>query len=166
MFREIRRKKQVLGEQECSEVLQRGEWGVLGVQGDDGYPYTVPLNYVFHDGRLYFHCAREGHKIDAMRRCDKASFCVVDRDEIVPAEFTTYFRSVVVFGRLRIVEGQEARSRALAALTAALSPDESEQDKLAEIERCWRVGSVEMLELVPEHISGKQAKELIGASGL
>ena len=165
MFREIRRKKQALGEQECLEILRSGEWGVLGVQGDGGYPYTVPLNYVFHDGRLYFHCAREGHKIDAMRRCDKASFCVVDRDDIVPAEFTTYFRSVVVFGRLRIVEGQEARSRALAALVEALSPGEPAECRRAELERCWKRDNVEMLELIPEHISGKQARELTGASG-
>ena len=165
MFRDMRRKKQALDEQACLDVLKRGEWGVLGLLGDDGYPYTVPLNYVFHDGRLYFHCAREGHKIDALKRCDKASFCVVDRSDLLPSEITTLYRSVIVFGRLRVVDDQETRVRSLTALTKALSEGESEESQQAEIERCWRLGTVEMLELVPEHISGKQAKELMTGSG-
>ena len=161
MFRNMRRAKQALAEQDCIAVLQRGEWGALGVQGDNGYPYTVPLNYVFHDGRLYFHSAREGHKIDALKRCDKASFCVVDRSDLVPAEITTYFCSVIVFGRLHIVEEQESRSRVLTALTDALSKGESEESKRAEIDRCWKRDAVEILELIPEHITGKQAIELV-----
>ena len=157
----MRRKKQALDEQQCLDVLEHGEWGVLGVHGDDGYPYSVPLNYVLHDGRLYFHSAREGHKIDALKRCDKASFCVVDRDELVASEFTTYFRSVIVFGRLRVVEDRETRVRSLTALTKALSEGESRESRQAEIDRCRRLDNVEILELIPEHISGKQAKELI-----
>ena len=165
MFRDMRRKKQALSEQECTDVLQRVGWGVLGVQGDDGYPYTVPLNYVLLDGHLYFHCAREGHKIDALERSDKASFCVVDRSELVPSEFTTYYRSVIVFGRLRIVEDQEERARSLTALVEALSGNESEESKRAEIDRCWLRNSLAMLELAPEHISGKQSIELVNAPG-
>lgn len=161
MFRDMRRKRQAMSEADCFEILRRGEWGVLGVQGDDGYPYTVPLNYVVLDGRLYFHSAREGHKIDALRRCDKVSFCVVDRSDLVPAEITTYFRSVIVFGRLRIVDNQEGRSRALAALVDSLAGSESEESRHAEIDRCWMRDNVEILELVPEHVSGKQAIELV-----
>ena len=164
MFRAMRRKKQALDEQGCLDVLRRGEWGVLGLLGDDGYPYTVPLNYVFCDGRLYFHCAREGHKMDALMSCDKASFCVVDKSDLLPSKITTLFRSVIVFGRLRVIDDQETRVRSLTALTKALSEGESEESRLAEIERCWRLGNVEMLELVPEHISGKQAKELMKGS--
>ena len=162
MFRDMRRKKQALSDQECIDVLKRGEWGVLGVQGDDGYPYTVPLNYVFHEGSIFFHCAREGHKIDALKRSDKASFCVVDRSDLATSTFTTHYSSVIVFGRLRIIESQEERSRALVALVEALAGNESEDDKRAELDRCWMRNSLEMLELVPEHISGKQAKELVG----
>ena len=78
MFRKMRRWKQQLTEAECAEILRREPRGVLALTGDDGYPYALPLDFVFEDGKLYFHCAGEGHKIDAVRRCDKASFCVMD----------------------------------------------------------------------------------------
>ena len=103
MFREMRRKKQQLAPERVEEILSRRTAGTLAVLGDNGYPYAVPLSYVYHNGRIYFHCARAGHKLDAIRGCDKVSFCVIDQDEIVPAEFTTYFRSVIVFGRAREV---------------------------------------------------------------
>ena len=101
MFREMRRKKQQLAPERVEEILSRRTAGTLAVLGDEGYPYAVPLSYVYHNGRIYFHCAKAGHKLDAIRGCDKVSFCVIDQDEIVSAEFTTYFRSVIVFGRAR-----------------------------------------------------------------
>ena len=106
MFREMRRKKQVLPEEVCTSILNRGTSGVLALMGDEGYPYAVPMSYVYDDGKLYFHCAKEGHKLDAVRRCSKASFCVIDQDQIVPEEYTTYFRSVILFGTIRILEGE------------------------------------------------------------
>ena len=108
MFREMRRKKQQLAPERVEEILSRRTAGTLAVLGDEGYPYAVPLSYVYHNGRIYFHCAKAGHKLDAIRGCDKVSFCVIDQDEIVSAEFTTYFRSVIVFGRAREV-GQRPR---------------------------------------------------------
>ena len=101
MFRPMRRNKQALSPAQCEAVLTRGSSGVLAVSGDDGYPYAVPLSYVYAGGRLYFHCAASGHKLDAVRRCSKASFCVIDQDRVVPEEYTTYFRSVIVFGQVR-----------------------------------------------------------------
>ena len=82
MFREMRRSKQQLSQEETEAVLTRGTSGVLSVLGDGGYPYGVPLSYVYHDGKLYFHWALSGHKLDAVRACPKASFCVVDRDQV------------------------------------------------------------------------------------
>lgn len=99
MFREMRRKKQVLSLEENIAVLNRGTSGVLAVSGDDGYPYAVPLSYVYHDNTLFFHCAKTGHKLDAIARNEKVSFCVIDKDDVVSAEYTSYFRSVIVFGR-------------------------------------------------------------------
>ena len=87
MSRSMRRARLALDERECEEILKRGEYGVLAVQGDEGYPYTVPLNYVFVDGAIYFHSAKEGHKIDAITREAKASFCVVDKSAVVPELF-------------------------------------------------------------------------------
>ena len=89
MFREMRRKNQQLPRGECCRILEEATSGVLAVSGDDGYPYAVPLSFAYADGRLYFHVAKSGHKLDALRRNPKASFCIIERDEIVPAEYTT-----------------------------------------------------------------------------
>ena len=104
MFREMRRKKQLLTPEERAAVLHRGTSGVLALAGDDGYPYAVPMSYVYDGAKLYFHCAKSGHKLDAIRRNCKASFCVIDQDQIVPEEYTSHFRSVIVFGTMRILE--------------------------------------------------------------
>ena len=84
MFREMRRRKQALSLESCVEVLRKGTSGVLAVSGDDGYPYAVPLSYVYDDGRLFFHCAPSGHKLAAIAGNEKASFCVIDQDHVVP----------------------------------------------------------------------------------
>lgn len=110
-FREMRRCKQALERTVVEDILRRGSSGVLAVLGDDAYPYAVPLSYVYADGKLYFHGAKEGHKIDAIRQHAKASFCVIDQDAVVPEEYTTYFRSVIAFGRMRILE-TDAEKRA------------------------------------------------------
>ena len=85
MFRPMRRFKQALSPEECRAVLERGTSGVLALTGDGGWPYAVPLSYVYADGKLYFHSAKSGHKVDAIRSCPRASFCVIDQDHIVPA---------------------------------------------------------------------------------
>lgn len=83
MFREMRRKKQQLSNSECFEILDNSNTAVLALIGDGGYPYTVPLNFVQLDNKVYFHCAKTGHKIDAVKNCDKASLCVVGRDDVL-----------------------------------------------------------------------------------
>ena len=89
MFREMRRKKQLLSDEVSREILERNTSGVLSLMGDEGYPYGVPLSYVLVGDKIFFHCAKEGHKIDAIRNCEKASFCVIDQDQIVSEEYTT-----------------------------------------------------------------------------
>ena len=163
MFREMRRKKQALSTEECEEVLKRGSSGVLAVLGDDGYPYAVPLSYVYANGRLYFHCAKAGHKLDAIAREPKVSFCVVDQDHVVPEEYTTYFRSVIVFGRASAVEDDAGRRAAAELLAQKCCPEESTEGVAAEIDRFWRTLCI--LELVPEHVSGKEAIELTRQRG-
>ena len=90
MFREMRRKKQLLTLEESTAVLHRGTSGVLALAGDDGYPYAVPMSYVYDGAKLYFHCAKSGHKLDAIRRNCRASFCVIDQDQIVPEEYCVW----------------------------------------------------------------------------
>ncbi len=157
MFREMRRKKQVLSKEECELVLERGTSGVLAVLGEGGYPYAVPLSYVYADGKIVFHCAKQGHKLDAIAKNDKVSFCVVDLDDIQPERYTTYFRSVIAFGRARVLEEEEKRA-AIEALAAKYTPDDPEGRK-QEIEREYRALCVVAIEI--EHLSGKEAIELV-----
>ncbi len=82
MFREMRRKKQILSNKEIIELLEKGTSGVLALLGDNEYPYAVPISYVYDNSKIYFHGAKVGHKIDAIRKCSKASFCVIAQDEI------------------------------------------------------------------------------------
>ena len=110
MFREMRRKRQALSASEVAEILHRGTSGVLALLGDEEYPYAVPLSYVYDEGKLYFHSATSGHKIDAAERSAKASFCVIDQDSIRPEKYTT-FRSVIVFGRIRVITDEKKESR-------------------------------------------------------
>ena len=116
MFRDMRRFKQVLTENECIEILNNNTNGVLALSGDEGYPYAVPLSYVYFDGCIYFHSASEGHKIDSIKRNGKASFCVVAEDNIVPEKFTTYFKSVIAFGRVELIEDEKEKINALMLL--------------------------------------------------
>lgn len=158
MFRPMRRHKQALTQTECAAVLQRGTSGVLAVSGDGGYPYAVPLSYVYQEGALFFHCAKSGHKLDAVARCPKASFCVVDQDRVVPQEYTTYFRSVIVFGTVQVLEEEQEKRAAIQALAAKYAPRETFASQQAAIAREW--AALCMLKLSISHMAGKQAIEL------
>ena len=160
MFRQMRRIRQQLSPERVEEILSRGSAGTLAVLGDEGYPYAVPLSYVYHGGRLYFHCAKAGHKLDAIRACDKVSFCVIDRDEVVSTEFTTYFRSVIVFGRAREVTDSAEFMDAMKALSAKYSPRESEDIPYIE-QKVMNAASLCVLAVDIEHKSGKEAIELV-----
>lgn len=160
MFREMRRKKQCISIEECVTVLKRGTSGVLAVSGDNDYPYAVPLSYVYHDSKIFFHCAIEGHKLDAITRHEKASFCVIDQDNIVPQEYTTYFRSVIVFGKARVLEEEKEKRTAIEILAAKYSPN-NESGRLQEINTAFK--RLCLIELSIEHMTGKEAKELVNA---
>ena len=124
MFREMRRKKQALRPEDCARILAQGTSGVLALLGDDGYPYAVPLSYVYHEGRVYFHSAMAGHKLDALRRCPKASFCV-----------------------------------AADLLAMKYAPADSNENRAEVIRQEWPRFC--MLELSVEHLTGKEAIELM-----
>jgi hypothetical protein len=158
MFREMRRKKQLLSDEETREILKDHSSGVLAVAGDDGYPYTVPISYTYTDGKLYLHCAKEGHKIDAIKRNDKVSFCIIDKDEVIHETFTTHFRSVIAFGRARILTEDSEIRAALERLVEKYSPDFIQEGQ-KEIETAW--GRVCLVEVKIEHMTGKAAIEII-----
>ena len=158
-FRDMRRNKQQLSHEECLRILERGTSGVLAVAGDGGYPYAVPLSYVYHDGAIYFHCAKTGHKLDALANCDKASFCVIDRDEIVPERFTTHFRSVIAFGRARVLSTEADMRPAIELLANKYSPNAPITERDAEIAR--EMSAMAMIAFEIEHMTGKEAIELV-----
>lgn len=163
MFREMRRKKQMLSERECIEILEKGTAGVLALSGDDDYPYAVPISYVYYNSKLFFHGAKSGHKIDAIKRCGKVSFCVIDQDHIVPEEYTTYFRSVIVFGEIHIMEDEKEMKDAIRRLAVKYHPNDMEANRNTAIDREWK--PLCMIELSIEHLSGKEAIELTKANG-
>ena len=163
MFRELRRNRQALSPEACDAILHRGSSGVLALAGDDGYPYAVPLSYGYDGGKLYFHSAKTGHKLDAIRRQPKASFCVIDRDQVVPAEYTTYFRSVIAFGTVRILEEDGEKRAAIEKLAVKYAPVDSRENRDGAIDREW--APLCMLEMSVEHLSGKEAIELVRQRG-
>ena len=156
-FRPMRRNRQQLSREECERILDRCTSGVLALTGDGGYPYAVPLSYVYADGAIIFHSAAEGHNVDAIRRDNRCSFCVIEQDDIRPAEFTTYFRSVIAFGRIHILEDTDEKVQALRQLGRRYAPND-EPGLQHEIDKS--LDRVLLLRLEIDHLSGKQAIKL------
>lgn len=156
MFREMRRKLQQLPQEECERILREGKTAVLALAGDDGYPYAVPVNYVYDGGKIYFHCAKTGHKLDALRRCEKVSMCVVDRDDVAPSRLATDYMSVIVFGRARILDSDEEIYRAVEVFGLKYNPDREAVAR--EIRREW--DALCCVEITVDHMTGKEGKEL------
>lgn len=159
MFREMRRGKQLLSREDTDLVLQRGSNGILACLGDEDYPYAVPVSYAYHKGKIYFHSAKAGHKIDAIKKSSKVSLAVVDEDTIVSAEYTSYFRSVIAFGQARFTEGDEWMD-GFRALVEKYSGDQPETAKHKEITECTQS---EIIAIDLEHVTGKEAIEYVNA---
>ena len=151
MFRKMRSKKQELTEKQCLDILRRAKTATLALSGDDGYPYSVPMNFVYEDGKIYFHGAKEGHKIDAIKNNPKVSMSIIEE------ELTTYFRSVILFGEARILQEDDEIYHAIKTLGLKYNEDEVTVEK--EIQREWK--ALCCIEITIEHISGKQAIELV-----
>ena len=151
----MRRIKQQLSEEESLEVLKNAKRGVLSVIGDDGWPYGVYLNPHFENGRIYFHGAREGHKIDALKQDARASFTVIDDGVKDEGGWAYTFKSVVVFGRVEFLEDQNEAVEICRRLARRFNP--SEADIEDEIRRA--AARVQVFALVPEHITGKRVHE-------
>ena len=157
MFRQLVRKKQQLPQEECLRLLTEEKRGVLSVLGDEGYPYGLPINHFYcpEDGKLYFHSGMAGHKVDALRRNPKASFCVYDRGFRREGEWALNIRSVIVFGRIEFIEDRETVCRIAARLSRKFTDDE------AYIQREIKTygPATAMFALVPEQMTGKLVNE-------
>ena len=152
MFREMRRKDKMKTYEEAVQIISEGSNGVLSVIGDNGYPYGVPVSYVYNDNKIYFHCATVGHKIDAIKAEPKVSFTVVGADNIQPIEFTTYYKSAICFGKAKVVETDEEKMEALKVIASKYS-GEFPKEGLAHIEKYWDQTAVVVVEI--EHMTAK-----------
>lgn len=157
MFKEMRRKKQDLSREDCIEILERGRSGVFALCGHE-YPYALPMTYIYSGGKIYFHSSREGYKIDLLKKHPKISFCVIDKDLLVPEEFTSYYRSVILFGEARLLEEKEEIIRTITLFSDHFSPGEKHR-RDAVIQK--EFGNLQMVEVRIDHMSGKAALELL-----
>ena len=157
MFRKMRRFKQQITDAECIEILKNTKRGVLSLLGEDGYPYGIPIDhwYCVEDGKVYFHGAKEGHKIDAIKACDKASYCVYDDGYRKEGEWALNITSVITFGRIRLVEDEDTARKICTELVRKFTDDQDYLEK--ELQNAFP--RVQCLELIPEHMTGKLVNE-------
>lgn len=155
MFREMRRFKQRLSEKECAGILHGMKRGVLAVHGEDGYPYAFPMDYIYMDGKIYFHCAKEGHKIDALAADNRVSFCVMDEGFIKENEWALNIKSVIIFGTIKRIADPDETIRLVRSLAQKYYPTQGEIE-----EEIRKTGTrVQILELSIDHMTGKLVKE-------
>lgn len=159
MFREMRRKKQLLPNEETVSIINQATCAVVGVIGDDGYPYTFPISHAFdmENNKIYFHSAKSGHKIDAINDEPKVSFSIIGKDDVVSAEYTTYFKSVQGFGKAYIVEDDKERARAFRLLAEKFC--KADMGRLDEI-MVNEAPNATVVAVEVEHMTGKEAIEL------
>ena len=161
-FRAMRRHRQQLTREQSITILERATSGTLALLGDDDYPYAIPISFVYHEGCLYFHSAVEGHKTDAIRKHDKASFCVIDQDEVHGDQYTTFFLSVIAFGRVSIIEDAGEKLAAARLLGNRYYPnhDESLQKEMEK-----GLPRLLMFRMRIEHMTGTESRELSKRNG-
>lgn len=157
MFRKMRRFKQQISKEECVAVLKAETRGVLSVAGDDGYPYGIPMNHYYceADGRLYFHGAKEGHKLDALSRCNKVCYTVFDKGYRKEGEWSLNVKSVVIFGTVEKVTDEEQAKWICTQLCRKFTDDE----EYLQHELQTALPRVCCLALTPEHMTGKLVNE-------
>ena len=158
MPREMRRKAQAISKEVCEEILRAGQTGVLSVLGDDGYPYGVPVNYLYDRGKIWIHGAKCGHKWDAINAYEKVSFCVVAQDKVIQETFSTDFVSVILFGKAKCLTKEEEMLAAVRLFAEKYAPDmpKERQDTavLAEIP------ALGMICIEIDEMTGKEALNL------
>lgn len=120
------KEKRQLSAEETQALFVKGHHGILSVNGDDGYPYAVPVNYVFIDGKIYIHSAKYGYKIDALKQNDKVCFTAILNSQIIPDKFTAAFESVVAFGKASFIDDGDEKLTALRTFIERFSPDHQE----------------------------------------
>ena len=157
MFRKMRRTKNEIPLEAAKELLRKNKRGALAVLGDERYPFAVPINFFYdeEENRLYFHSAKTGHKMDAMKANDKVCFTTWDDGYLVEGDWAYHVSSCVVFGRARLVEDQQLAKEKIRRLGLKYYPGSEEVEQ--EIEKAFRAVQVVAIDI--EHISGKKIHE-------
>ena len=156
MFRELRRFKQALSNEECIKILNTCSTGILAVSGDNNYPYAVPVNYVYNENKIFIHCAKTGHKIDAIKNNSNVSFCVVENDNVIAEKFATRYSSIIAFGKATLIDDKQEMRQVLEILNEKYSPNyKVEGQKEIDID----INNVLIIQIEIEHLSGKRNKE-------
>ncbi len=157
MFRELQRKNKQISMEECIEILKKETRGVLSVIGEDDYPYGMPMNHWYNeeDGIIYFHCGKSGHRLDALQKCNKVSFCVYDAGYREEGEWALKVKSVIVFGKMKIVNDMDQ----IVDITRKLSYKFTQDENYIQNEIDKYAAGTLLLQLTPEHICGKLVTE-------
>ena len=157
MFRPMRRASRAIADADAKQLLANAKRGVLAVNGDDGYPFAIPVNYFYdsEQGKIYFHGAKSGHKVDALRKSDKVCFTVYGNERFEAGEWAPFVQSVVVFGRCRLVEDAAATEARVRELALKYYPTAEAVE--AEIKK--DIKAVQLYEITIEHLTGKQIQE-------
>lgn len=157
MFREIRRTKNGISVEEAKELLRNNRRAALSVNGDDGYPYTIPVNFYYEEeeNRIYFHSAKAGHKIDSIKASDKICFTTWNDGYLEDGDWAFYVLSCVVFGRARLIEDRKITEEKVRKLALKYYPTVEEVEE--EIRK--DINGVQLVEIEIEHISGKKVHE-------
>ena len=157
MFRGMRRFKQAVSEEECKKVLTEAKRAAFSVIGDNGYPYSIPINFYYDekDNRIYFHGAKEGHKVDAIRKCDKVCFTTWNTGYREEGHWEWNVTSVIIFGRAKMIEDRYIKMDKLRRLALKYfpTPEEAEEDLVRGIDRA------QLFAIEIEHMTGKLVKE-------
>ena len=152
MFREMRSKANMLTNEEVESILKTSPNGTLALYGENGYPYSVPVNFVYSNGKIYFHGAAEGYKLDCMKKDPHVSFSVIGKDDIAKENFTTLFSSVIIFGTVKVIDNMADKIPVLEAMVGKYSAEFTESGKELISKGCGSVA----YELTIDHMTGKK----------
>ena len=152
MFREIKLKDRVIGDDKTIDIITRGSYGVFSTIGKDGYPYGVPVNYTYFNNCICFHCAMEGHKLDNIDFNNKVSFCVVTKSQVLSNEFDTDYESAIAFGNAVVVSDDTEKKDILLSILNKYSADYIKAGNNY-IKKYW--DETKVIKIKIEHLSGK-----------
>ncbi|NJP41154.1 pyridoxamine 5'-phosphate oxidase family protein [Oscillospiraceae bacterium HV4-5-C5C] len=155
MFRPMRRSKQQLDPAACEQILRSASRGVLAVAGENGYPYAFPMNYLYQEGKIYFHSARSGHKLSALSRDPRVSFCVMDQGYKNEGEWALNIASVIVFGQIHFLEEEGEAENLLCQIGLKYYPSAAQAEAAAH----QGLARVRLMVLEPDYMSGKLVNE-------